>query len=48
MEEGAASLEARGEKTGSCRHSARIVAQAPLTIPIFNTAHEHEGLISNQ
>jgi nitroreductase len=46
MVEGADSVEARGEKTGSCRNSARIVAQAPVTILIFNPAYEHEGMIS--
>lgn len=45
MLEGADLVEARGEKVGSCRNSARIVAQAPVTILVFNTAYEHEGLI---
>jgi nitroreductase len=45
MVEGADYLEAHGEKTWSTRHSARVVAQAPVTIVIFNPAHEHEGLI---
>jgi len=45
MEEGAASVEARGESCGSCRNSARIVAQAPVTILVFNPEYHHEGLI---
>lgn len=45
MQEGAELQESRGEKTGSCRHSARIVAQAPVTIVIFNPEHEHDGVI---
>jgi len=45
MAEGADYLEARGEKTWSCRSSARIVEKAPVTIVIFNASNEHEGLI---
>ncbi len=45
MVEGAESLEGRGEQTGSCRSSARIVAQAPATVIVFNTAYQHDGLI---
>ncbi len=45
MVEGAESLEGRGEQTGSCRSSARIVAQAPATVVVFNTAYQHDGLI---
>lgn len=45
MEEGAAFVEARGESCGSCRNSARIVAQAPVTILVFNPEYHHEGLI---
>lgn len=46
MREGADFQESRGEKTGSCRTSARIVAQAPVTIVIFNPEYTHDGLIS--
>jgi nitroreductase len=45
MVEGADFVEARGDKSGSCRNSARIVAQAPVTILIFNPVYEHEGII---
>jgi len=45
MVDGAGKLEARGETTGSCRNSARIVSQAPVTILVFNAAYEHAGLI---
>lgn len=45
MTEGARFLEARGENTGSCGNSARIVEQAPVTIVVFNAAYEHEGLV---
>ncbi len=45
MIEGADFVEARGDKTGSCRNSARIVAEAPVTILIFNAGYDHEGLI---
>jgi nitroreductase len=45
MVEGAGAVEARGEPTRSCRHSARIVAQAPVTILVFNPEYQHEGLI---
>jgi nitroreductase len=45
MREGADIQESRGEKTGSCRTSARIVAQAPVTIVIFNPEYLHDGLI---
>ncbi len=45
MEEGAAAVEARGQSTHSCRHSARIVARAPVTILVFNPEYQHEGLI---
>jgi nitroreductase len=45
MEEGAAFLKARGENVGSCEASARVVRQAPVTILVFNAAHEHDGLI---
>ena len=45
MEEGAAFVEARGDSSGSCRSSARIVAQAPVTILVFNPEYHHEGVI---
>jgi len=45
MVEGADSREARGDESGSCRNSARIVSQAPVAILIFNAAYEHDGLI---
>ena len=45
MREGADIQESRGEKTASCRTSARIVAQAPVTIVIFNPEYTHDGLI---
>ena len=45
MTEGAEAVEARGEATHSCRHSARIVAQAPVTILVFNPEYRHKGLI---
>ena len=45
MVEGADYVESRGDKSGSCRNSARIVAQAPVTILVFNAAYEHEGII---
>lgn len=45
MEEGAAFQRGRGENAGSCEHSARVVRQAPVTIVVFNAAHEHEGLV---
>ena len=45
MTEGAEAVEARGEATHSCRHSARIVAQAPVTILVFNSEYRHKGLI---
>jgi nitroreductase len=45
MIDGAESVEARGEATHSCRHSANIVAQAPVTILVFNSEYRHEGLI---
>jgi nitroreductase len=45
MEEGAALVEARGESCGSCRSSARIVAQAPVTILVFNPEYHHKGVI---
>jgi nitroreductase len=45
MEEGAAAVEARGQSTHSCRRSARIVAQAPVTILVFNPEYQHEGSI---
>jgi nitroreductase len=45
MVAGADAMESRGQKSGSCRHSARIVAQAPVTVLIFNHACEHDGLI---
>jgi nitroreductase len=45
MLQGAAFLKAQGEDVGSCEGSARVVAQAPVTIVVFNAAYEHEGLI---
>lgn len=45
MEEGAAFLKSHGENVGSCEASARVVRQAPVTIVVFNAAHEHDGLI---
>jgi nitroreductase len=45
MLQGAVYLKERGENVGSCEGSARVVAQAPATILIFNAAHEHDGLI---
>jgi nitroreductase len=45
MREGAELQESRGEKTASCRTSARIVAQAPVTIMIFNPEYTHDGHI---
>jgi nitroreductase len=45
MQEGADLMESRGEKTGSCRNSARIIDQAPLTVVIFNAAYRHDGII---
>lgn len=44
MLEGAARLKAMGEDSGSCEWSARVVAHAPVTILVFNTAHAHDGL----
>jgi nitroreductase len=45
MLDGAAYLKGQGEDVGSCEGSARVVAQAPVTILFFNAAYEHEGLI---
>jgi nitroreductase len=45
MREGADLQESRGEKTASCRTSARIVAQAPITIVVFNPEYMHDGHI---
>jgi nitroreductase len=45
MIEGAAFLRDRGQDVGSCEMSAGVVAQAPVTIVVFNAAYEHEGLI---
>lgn len=45
MREGAAYLKGLGEETGSCEWSAGVVDQAPVTVVIFNSEHEHEGLI---
>ncbi len=45
MEEGAEIEEARGLSSGSCRASARAVAQAPVTILVFNPLHRHAGSI---
>jgi nitroreductase len=45
MAEGADFAEARGEPSGSCRHTAHVVEQAPVTILVFNAGYEHEGLI---
>jgi nitroreductase len=45
MLQGAESIKARGEETGSCVHSAQIIAQAPATIVVFNAAKEHAGRI---
>jgi nitroreductase len=36
---------ARGDSTGSCEPSARIIAAAPVTILVFNAAYEHDGRI---
>jgi nitroreductase len=36
---------ARGDSTGSCEPSARIVAAAPATILVFNAGYEHDGTI---
>ena len=47
MREGADLMESRGEETGTCRNSARIIAQAPLTIVIFNPAYMHDDIISS-
>ena len=47
MLQGAESLKARGEETGSCVQSAQIIARAPATIVVFNAANEHDGLIFN-
>ncbi len=41
----AESRKAQGEETGSCVQSARIIAQAPATIVVFNAVKEHDGLI---
>ncbi len=45
MREAAAALKERGESAGSSENSARIVALAPVTIVIFNSEYEHDGLI---
>lgn len=45
MEEGAQFVESRGDPSGSSRNSARIVAQAPVTILVLNPAHRHVGSI---
>ncbi|HVO39885.1 MAG TPA: nitroreductase family protein [Spirochaetia bacterium] len=45
MEQGAEFVESRGDSAGSCRGSARAVAQAPMTVLIFNPRHQHPGLI---
>ena len=45
MEEGAEFVESRGDSVGSCHASARVVAQAPVTILVFNPLHQHPGLI---
>jgi nitroreductase len=45
MVEGADWCDAHGIKSGSCRHSARVVEQAPATVVVFNAQYEHEGSI---
>ena len=44
MLDGAARLKAGGENIGSAEWSAGVIAQAPVTILVFNAAHEHDGL----
>jgi nitroreductase len=48
MMQGAAYLKGQGEEVGSCEWSAKVIAQAPVTILIFNAAYEHDGLIFQQ
>jgi nitroreductase len=45
MRDAVEAARARGESTGSCEPSARIVAAAPVTILVFNAAYEHDGRI---
>jgi nitroreductase len=45
---GARAAVARGESAGSCEGSARVVAQAPVTVLVFNAEHRHQGLIFDQ
>ncbi len=45
MDQGADFVEARGDSCGSCRLSARVVAQAPVTILVFNALHRHPGVV---
>ncbi len=45
MIERAEFLEAHGEQTGSCRNSAGTIAQAPVTVVVFNAGYQHDGLI---
>jgi len=45
MEQGAQFVESRGDSSGSCHASARVVAQAPVTVLVFNPLHQHPGLI---
>ena len=44
MVEEAARIKATGDDIGSAEWSARVIAQAPVTILVFNAAHEHDGL----
>ena len=48
MLEGAAKLKAMGQDIGSAKWSARVIAHAPVTILVFNAAHEHDGLFFEQ
>lgn len=41
MEKGIARLEAMGVNTGSARHSLAIMAQAPVTVFVFNPTGKH-------
>ncbi len=47
MEKGTDIAESRGRSSGSCRASARVVAQAPVTILVFNPQHRHPGSIDD-
>ena len=46
MREGIANLQARGGDTGSAEWTVKVMAQAPVTIFVFNT--EAEGLIAEK